>query len=239
MARKNFFLLMSSLFLVVALAGFARSFYLRSYFEFPELPVHLYVHGIALTAWFLLAFLQPLLIKFRLTTAHRKSGYIGILVALGVVASGIWTVFMRDASEIDDFPNRAAGNLASLVMFSACFALAVWFRRQSAVHKRLMLIASMPLVSPALDRVARIPAVNEFLGPLLSWFPAPTEIAFATLAFLLLLMSVVLYDLISARRVLPGTYWGLFSVLVITPAATFAIMSSGAWVTFVRWVVQA
>lgn len=238
MARTNFFLLLSSLFLVIALTGFARSFYLRSYFEFPELPIHLYVHGIALTAWFLLAFLQPLLIKLRMTALHRRFGYIGIFVAFCVVASGIWTVFMRDATVIDDFPNRAAGNLASLVMFSTCFALAVLFRRRSAVHKRLMLIASIPLVSPALDRIARIPVLNEILGPLLSWFPAPTEIAFATVAFFLLLISAVLYDLISARRILPGTYWGLFSIFVITPAATFAIMSSGAWVAFVRWVVQ-
>ncbi len=239
MTRSKFFLSMSSIFLAVALIGFSRSFYLRSYFDFPELPMHLYVHGAALTAWFVLAFIQPWLIKFRLTDAHRKLGYFGIFFAVCVVASGIWTLFMRDALEIDEFPNRAVGNIAALLMFSICFTLGVIFRRQSAVHKRLMLIASIPLLAPALDRLARIPVFYDILGPLLSWFPAPTEIAFATLAFLTMLLSVVINDLISERRLLPGTYWGLGSIFIITPAATYAIISSGAWVTFVRWVAQA
>jgi hypothetical protein len=124
-------------------------------------------------------------------------------------------------------------------MFSTCFALGVWFRRKSAMHKRLMLLASIPLLAPALDRLARIPIFKEFFGQLLSWFPAPPEIAFATLAFLVLLFSVVVNDLISERRVLSGTYWGLFSILIIAPATTYAIIGSGAWVTFVRWAAKA
>ena len=238
MTRNKFFLSMSSIFLAVALIGFARSYYFRSYFDFPELPVHLYVHGAALTAWFVLAFIQPWLIKFRLTDAHRKLGYFSTSIAVCVVGSGVWTLYMRDALEIDEFPNRAAGNLASLLMFSICFTLGVIFRRQSAVHKRLMLIASIPLLAPALDRLARIPVFYDIFGPLLSWFPAPTEIAFATLAFLMLLLSVVINDLLSERRVLPGTYWGLSSIFIITPAITFAIVKSGAWVAFVNWVAQ-
>lgn len=239
MTRNKFFLYMSSIFLAVALIGFARSYYLRSYFGFPELPTHLSVHGAALTAWFVLAFTQPWLIKLCRTDVHRNLGYFGILIAVLVVASGVWTLFMRDASEIDDFPTRAAGNLASLLMFSICFTLGVIYRRKSTVHKRLMLIASIPLLAPALDRFARIPVFYDFFGPLLSWFPAPTEIAFATLAFFTLLLSVVINDLISERRVLPGTYWGLISIMIITPAATYAIINSGAWVTFVHWVAQA
>ena len=157
MARSKFFLYMSSIFPAVALIGFARSYYFRSYFDFPELPTHLYAHGAALTVWFVLALIQPWLIKFRRTDVHRNLGYLGILIAILVVVSGVWTLFMRDASEIDKFPTRAAGNLASLLMFSICFTLGVIYRRKSAVHKRLMLIASIPLLAPALDRLARIP----------------------------------------------------------------------------------
>lgn len=238
MTRNYFFLYMSSIFLAIALIGFARSFYFRTYFGFPELPIHLYLHGAALTAWFVLAFTQPWLIRFRRINAHRQFGYIGILLAVCVVASGIWTVFMRDALEIDEFPDRAAGNIASLLMFSICFTLGLLLRRQSAVHKRLMLLASIPLLAPALDRFSRIPVFHEFFGPLLAWFPAPTEIAFATLAFLMLLLSVVANDLISERRVLPGTYMGLFAILIVTPLATFTISSTGAWVNFVQWMSQ-
>ncbi len=147
-------------------------------------------------------------------------------------------MFMRDFSEIDEFPTRAAGNLSTLLMFSTCFTLGVIYRRKPAVHKRLMLIASIPLLAPALDRLVRIPVFYDVFEPLLSWFPASTEIAFATLSFLMLLLSVVINDLVSERRVNPGTYWGLTAIFIITPAATFAIMTSGAWVAFVHWVAQ-
>ena len=53
--RDPFYLGMSIFSLVIALAGFSRSFYLQDYFGLPELPVHLIVHGTVLTAWFFLA----------------------------------------------------------------------------------------------------------------------------------------------------------------------------------------
>lgn len=227
---------MSTLFLAVVLVGFARSFYLRTPFHFPELPVHLYLHGIALTAWFILAFIQPWLINSRRIGLHRKLGAVGVALAISVVMTGFWTVALRDAPIIDEFPTRAAGNIASLLMFSTCVTLGVLFRHKSATHKRLMLLASIPILAPALDRVARIPMLNEFWGRILYWFPAPPEVAFATLSFLFLLLTVVANDLVSERRVLSGTLWGLFAILIIAPAATYVFIASGAWTAFVHWI---
>lgn len=236
MTRNRFFLGMSTLFLAVVLVGFARSLYLRTHFAFPELPVHLYVHGTALTAWFTLAFIQPWLIKFRRSGLHRKLGVAGVALAISVVMTGLWTVALRDAPMIDEFPTRGAGNIASLLMFSTCVALGVLFRHKAATHKRLMLLASIPILAPALDRLARIPLLNEFWGRILYWFPAPPEVAFATLGFLFLLLTVVANDLVAAKKVQPGTLWGLFGILIIAPAATFVFTASGAWVAFVHWV---
>ena len=183
MARNRFYLFMSALFFSVVLIGFSRSFYLKSYFDFPALPVHLYLHGIALTSWFALALVQPWLIRSRRAGLHRKLGVIGAALAVSVVLTGLWTVVMRDAPEIDQYPTRAAGNLASLLMFSSCVSFGLFFRKESETHKRLMLLASIPILAPALDRFARIPAMNEFWGKILYWIPAPPEIAFATLSF--------------------------------------------------------
>ena len=133
-------------------------------------------------------------------------------------------------------PCIVAGNIASLLMFSTCVILGILFRRKSATHKRLMLLASIPILAPALDRVARIPLLNEFLGRILYWFPAPPEVAFAALSFLFLLLTVVANDLVSERRVQSGTLWGLFAILIVAPAATYVFTASGAWVTFVHWV---
>lgn len=227
---------MSTLFLGLVLVGFSRSYYLKSYFDFPALPVHLHIHGIALSSWFLLACLQPWLVKAGNFRLHRRLGVAGVVIAASVVVTGIWTLVLRDAPDIDEHPSAAAGNIASLLMFLYCVAFGVFLRRNSGTHKRLMLLASIPILAPALDRFARIPLMNEFWGDLLYWFPAPAEVAFATIAFLLLLAIVVVNDVISERRLHKGTMIGMLSILVLAPATTYPIVASGAWVEFVRWL---
>ena len=204
MAPNRFYLFMSALYFAVVLIGFSRSFYLKSYFDFPTLPVHLYLHGFALTSWFALALLQPWLIRNRQAGLHRRLGVIGATLAISVVLTGLWTVALRDAPEIDQYPTRAAGNLASLLMFSSCVSFGLFFRKNPETHKRLMLLGSIPILAPALDRLARIPVMNEFWGKILYWFPAPPEVAFAMLSFLFLLLVVVANDLISQRRIHKG-----------------------------------
>jgi hypothetical protein len=233
--RDPFYLGMSLFSLTIVMVGFARSFYLQNYFELPELPAHLVVHGTVLTTWFLLACLQPVLVRAHKTGLHRRTGIAGLSIAAAVIITGVWTVVMRDASNIDEYPTRAAGNLASLFMFSFCVALGAYFRRRPGHHKRLMLMASIPVLAPALDRFARIPPFDDLLDNLLSWFPAPSQIAFATLAFFALLILVVIHDLVRERRVHPGTIWGLAAILIASPAVTAIIISTGSWVTFVKW----
>lgn len=82
MTRNNYFRYMSTLFLALVLIGFARSLYMRSYFDSPELSPHLYLHGIALTAWFVLAFVQPWLIKSGRIELHRRFGLAAAAVAV-------------------------------------------------------------------------------------------------------------------------------------------------------------
>jgi len=234
--RDSFYLGMSIFSLVIALVGFSRSFYLQDYFSLPELPVRLIVHGTVLTAWFFLACLQPALVWNRKTPLHRQTGIAALFIAVAVIVAGVWTVVMRDAPNIDEYPTRAAGNLASLFMFLFCVALGVYFRRQSGHHKRLMMMASIPVLAPALDRFARIPPLNDLFGKLLYWFPAPAEIAFATIAFLALLVLVVIHDLVHEKRVHLGTVWGLVALFIFSPAATAMIVATGGWLAFVKWV---
>lgn len=236
MRRDRFYLFMSGLFLALALTGFSRSFYLHPYFDFPALPAHLYVHGTVLTAWFVLAFIQPCLIASIRFQLHRQLGVFGAVLAVGVVTTGLWIIALRDAPNISEEPMRGAGNILSLFMFASCVVLGIFFRRRTSTHKRLMLMASIPLLAPALDRVARIPALNEFFGRTLSWFIEPPEVAFALMGFLLLLITMIVHDLVTERRVHQGTVWGLTAIFPIAIATTYALVASGAWVAFVIWV---
>lgn len=228
---------MSGLFLAVVMIGFSRTLFLSFPFESPDLPAHLIFHGIVLTIWFLLATVQPFLITKNQTRVHMKLGLAGYIMIVAVVAVSLLTVVIRDIPTIDEFPGRAGGNLYSLLTFSFCAVLGLTFRNKSAMHKRLMLLASMPLLAPALDRMARIPALNEFFSTILFWFPAPPEIAFATLGYFSLIISVIIYDLITEKKVHAGTIWGLGVILIVAPALAAAFTLTGAWAKFVRFVM--
>lgn len=233
-ASNWFFVGMSAALLVIVVVGFSRSFFLQSFFEFPDLPMHLHVHGAVLTAWFLLALLQPYLVRTNRVSLHRSVGVIGASLAVAVVIVGLWTLVRRDAPTIDEEPNAAAGNLASLIMFASCIVLGLASRKRPDVHRRLMLLASIPIVAPALDRVGRIPAVQTALEPLLAWFPAPVEVAFGFVGFLTLVLTVVAFDLLSSRRIQAGTWQGLAGIFFVAPVLTAVLTASGAWAGFVR-----
>ena len=233
--RDPFYLGMSLFSLGIVLVGFTRGFYLADYFGFPDLPPHLVIHGVVLTIWFVLACSQPYLIRIRHPQIHRRLGIVALATAAAVVATGVWTVAMRDVPTIDEYPSRAVGNLASLFMFLFCVILGFRFRRNSDRHKRLMMMASIPILAPALDRFARIPMLNDLFGKTLYWFPAPPEVAFATVAFLTLLLVTVIHDLVREKRVHAGTVWGLVAILVFSPIATTAVISTGGWVGLVKW----
>lgn len=235
--RSKFFLIMSVMFLAFVLVGFTRSLYLSSYFEFPDLPFHLILHGIVLTMWFSLAALQPFLIATNKTQTHKKLGLAGYSMIVAVVAVSLLTLVVRDIPTIDEFPGRSGGNIYSLFAFSFCALLGLRFRTKPAMHKRLMILASMPILAPATDRIIRIPALNDVFGKILFWFPAPPEVAFATLSFLCMLIAVVTFDLTTEKRVHAGTIWGLSILFIVAPAVTAIFMMTGAWAAFVRLVM--
>ncbi len=221
--------------MLVTIVGFARTFFLRAFFDVPEIRGQLYLHGIVLTAWFLLLFTQTCLVATKRLKVHQQLGMAGVALAGCVVFVSVWTLVARDAPVIDEFPNRALPNLASLIAFSLCVGSAIRLRKKPEAHKRLMLIGSIIITAPALDRVARLKPVNEFFGAFLPE-ALPPEVAFALLATVGMLLVVLIHDLLTRKRPHVATIYGVLCVFMVGPAISAAITLSGAWSAFVRWV---
>lgn len=152
--RTWFFMGMALIMVASMFIGFAPTFYLRSYFRptdvsgSPDLPTYLVVHGIVLTAWFLLFFVQTLLIARDAPGIHRRLGVLGALLAVGVVVLGA-VATLRAIPRLPDGTPIIIGNMVGLLMFSLFFVCGVYFRRRPATHKRFMLLASGNLIGPA------------------------------------------------------------------------------------------
>src|ERR1700723_355259 len=76
----------------VMFAGFAKNFYLRAWIGTRPITAMVHVHGLVMTAWILLFLTQTLLVAKGRTDLHRKLGVTGALLAVVVVALGIYTI---------------------------------------------------------------------------------------------------------------------------------------------------
>jgi hypothetical protein len=233
--RSRFFTGMCALLFGITLVGFSRTLYLRNAFGLSALPTHLYAHGAVLTGWFALALVQAYFIMTARTHIHRALGVAGVLLAIAVVVVSIVTLVQFSlANEFPDLtPILVSGNLSSLIAFSACFTSGVLLRHRPEAHKRLVLLASIAIVAPALDRLARLPMMREFFVPLLGGFPVPYYLVFAAVALVALLGAVLVFDIVSQRRVHPATLWGVACIVLIGQIFGAAIGRGGPWARFV------
>jgi len=216
--RGRFFLVMSGVLLTVVLIGFAHTLYLRALFDVPPIPAYLYFHGTVLTSWFVWLFLQSAFIGAGRTHTHRRLGVAALILGPLIVIGGLTATLNLAAHHVagHDWNADAAvlgigvtgmsiaefiaplmwANFASLVAFVALLAAALLLRRRPQAHKRLMLLASLGILGPAVERISEWPV---FLSG---------QVPFVPLVMTVLLLAIVAYDLYSTRRVHPATIIG-------------------------------
>jgi hypothetical protein len=232
--HPRFFFALAVVLLVTVFLGFAPTFYLAPAFDTPSeidsLPAFLIVHGVLLTAWYLGLVMQSGLIRGGRYDLHRRVGVVGIFVAAGVVFTGaVATLGLigRDASpQIDTL---ATSNSLSLLLFVPLVAVAIYQRSRPQVHKRLLLLASIVIIGPAVGPGRML---GGFLGSLLPDFLAvPAPLVF----WVPLVGAMCVYDLVGSGRVHPATAWGTVAKAV-SVAVTLLMVRSGAAAAYVGWL---
>ncbi len=216
------FVVMSGLALLVVLAGFARSYFLRSLVGAPPLAVLLQVHGAVMTLWFALFVVQAALVRARRVELHRRVGVATAVVAAALVPIGLLTAasFVRrvspEAVQAAEAAVIVTYDAIVLGVFVALVSLALQWRRRPDLHKRLMTLASLSLLGPPLARIV----------------PDATALDISNL---LVLVPIVI-DTWHRRRLHPAFGWGGAIVLVSSRAA-IAIGANAAWATtLVGWL---
>lgn len=212
---------------LIVLAGFARIYYLKPFFNTPDLPgriVHL--HGIVMTTWVLLFITQVSLVATRRTRVHQRLGIAGGVLAALVVIVGVLTALFAAARGHTPGPPALAFlvvPLGDMLVFSVLIGLALYFRRKLQVHKRLMLLAAINLLTPA---IARIP---------LSFIANGGPLAFFGLTDLVLL-AFVAYDTVKHRRLHPVFLWGSIFIIAMQPLRLL-LAGTSVWMNFAAALV--
>jgi hypothetical protein len=228
--RSSFFFWASTLLLSLVVIGFAPTLYLRAFYDVPPIPGYLHVHGGALTAWFVWIVVQTWMVRAGRTATHRRLGVIGAIIGAAVVVAGpmatVGAVARLRAEGFDWDTDMSAmpalgvegvsmlvfaanvvwANFLSIAVFASLLAAAILLRRNPQAHKRLMLLASIAILGPALARISRWPVFGGEDGP------------FVPVALLSLIAALVVHDLVSARRLHNATLIGSGVIVLATIA---------------------
>ena len=187
----------------------------------------MHVHGLVFTVWIVLFLVQTRLVAGRRLALHRRLGsgvaaLAGLMVALGVMAA-------VDAARRGATPPGGPPPLvfmivpiADMAIFSTLVAAGMWFRQRSEIHKRLMLVSTISILTAA---IGRLPGVLAG-GPL----------AFFALTDLFVVVGMV-YDRLTRGRVHPAYWWG-GGLLLGSQIGRLALSGTSAWLAFATWLTR-
>lgn len=212
---------------ILVFTGFARSYYLKRLFGAPELTGLVHLHGVVMTLWFLLFFVQVRLVASGRVALHRRLGLFGGLLAATVVGVGTLTAITGAKLGHTPGPPPLAFltiPLGDMVVFSVLISLGLAYRSQGMIHKRLMLLASLSILTAA---IARIPLDVVRQGGLPLYFGLED----------LCILTCVIFDTAKNRRLHPALGWG-FLFIVASQGFRFWLAGTPQWLNFAAWLTR-
>ena len=228
--EHRFFSAMAVAIVLTALAGFARTYFLRPLLPAAappprELTPLIHLHGLLFTGWVLLLLVQARLVAAKQIGLHRRLGIAGAAMAALMVVVGTLTAIygvVRGVAPFGMDPRRfLIVPLFAIFLFAVFVVAGVWARRDAQSHKRWMLLATIALLPPAIARWVLLLG----LGP-------PVVFAVATL----LLLPLIGWDLKTRRRLHPVTLWGGLLLVVSGPLRLMLAKTDG-WLVISDWLV--
>ena len=213
--------------LLVALVGFAPTYYLRRFSALEPLTTLVHLHGVVATAWLVLYVVQSSLVAAGRSDLHRRVGPVGAALALLVVVVGYLTAIeaaRKGVTPPGGPPPLAflAVPLGTILSYAVLAGLALHWRRQRDTHRRLMLLATLAMLPPAFARM-------RWLGP-----GGPPVAIGGTCLFVLICMA---WDRRVHGGIHPAFLWG-GGLLILSLPLRFALTRSDAWMAVARWLTR-
>jgi hypothetical protein len=212
---RQFYFSMALLMAGLSVWGFSHTVDVRLLHARPPRPVLLWFHGAVFSAWVVLFVAQSALVRVRKVKVHRTLGWFGAALAATMIATSysVSVVMVRfDRSVLGkDFSPFLSILWCDILIFAACMALAIYFRKWPEYHRRLVFLASCQLMQAAFVRF-------PYLGS--------RDLSFAALD--VLIAAGMLRDLVVDGRVRVYLY-ALPPIIVLQSGATWLARVNPSW----------
>jgi hypothetical protein len=202
---RAFFLVMIAVLWATVLFGFAKTYFLAGMVAAPLPNRLIHIHGAVFTLWMVLLTVQIGLVTAKRIRWHRALGLFGFGLACAMVVLGVLAA--TDALHRGSAPQGLTPEtfyvipISDMLVFSVLVFFAYRARRRPAAHKRLILIATIGLIDAAVGR-----------WPVAFLQTNPRAQDLVPFGFLLVVM---LYDLVSLRRIQRSTIWASLFVVAV------------------------
>jgi hypothetical protein len=185
----------------------------------------LHVHGIVFSVWVTVFLVQTLLITRGARRLHQRLGWVAVGVAVTMVILVV-AAMMEQLRRVGGFPPpplALALSVFDIIVFAILVSTAaVFYRKQSDWHKRLMLSATILLLGAPMFRV-----VIHYVG-----ITAMSKVGIvSTLLVDAFFLPCFAYDLVTRRRVHPA-YLVALVLIVLDQIAQVKVVSWTPWINF-------
>jgi hypothetical protein len=162
------------------------------------------------------------------TAIHRKLGLAGIGVAAMLVFVGVDLAITSVREGFTPVPQISplmflAMPLGEAVTFVVLFTAAILFRRKPAIHKRLVLVATLSMLTPAVARIA-----------MQSGLPAIPPVFFAMTD--LLIIGAIAWDWARNHRLHPA-FVAAFATVLFFQVGRLLVARTEAWTQVAKWLI--
>ena len=220
----------TAIFIILIMIGIQWGFYYTYTSEFPNFKNKtniMHIHGALLMTWMILLIVQPLLINYGKRQLHRTIGKVSWVLGPLIIIS----LFLIGRSGyhrgIGVFPEKE--NLEFIVLdmrgflsFAIFWALAMFYRKDSAVHMRYMIATGILAIGPGIGR-----GLAAAFGLDLGLSLTITDVV--DLAIVGVLLG---YDIYKKKNFKPFLF---VFIIILIGSILWQLRATNAWQSFAKW----
>jgi hypothetical protein len=124
---------------------------------FRPAPPVVHLHGLTYFSWMVLLVAQASLVNVRNVALHRSLGMFGIALAMAVIIMGALITILGASRSSGAAAHGIYLGITAVTGFALLFTLAMRNTRRPEIHKRLILLAMLPLLPPGIHRLYMVP----------------------------------------------------------------------------------
>lgn len=215
LGAQAFYFYFNCLMLVAVVGAFGINS-IVNYEALPPISLIIVTHGILMTAWFLLVVVQSGLVRSNKVSTHKRLGKISVVLAIGVVISGLLTAYSGYVRKGEAVTVMAS--IVHVISFIIFYSLALFNLNDPAKHKRLMIFASLAMLIPALARITQALDIDPFAS-LGIWF--------------LFMLAPLVHDIRVLKKVHRTTVLGI-AVIIAGIVVMIGVGMSESWASFLE-----